>query len=98
MSIHELDWKRADLLIQLALSEDLGENGDITTNSVIPENLNVKAIFLCKDNLICAGLPIVERLLNPCLTISNLNLQLKKVIIVPKGPLWQTCMALQEFC
>jgi len=62
MSIHELDWKRVDALIQLALEEDLGENGDITTNSVIPENLNVKAVFLSKDELVCAGLPIAERL------------------------------------
>ena len=62
MSIHELDWKRIDLLIQLALEEDLGKNGDITTNSVIPADLKAKAVFLCKDDLVCAGLPVAERL------------------------------------
>ena len=62
MSIHQLDWKRIDTLIQLALEEDLGDNGDITTNSVIPAELKAKAVFLCKDDLVCAGLPVAERL------------------------------------
>ncbi len=62
MSIHPLNWKRIDTLIQLALEEDLDDNGDITTNSVIPAGLKAKAVFLCKDDLVCAGLPVAERL------------------------------------
>ncbi len=62
MPVHPLDWKRIDLLIDLALEEDLGENGDITTDSVIPEDLSAKAVFLCKEDLVCAGLPVAERL------------------------------------
>lgn len=62
MKFHELDWKRIDILIDLALDEDLGENGDITSNSVIPENMHAKAVLLCKEDLICAGLPVAERL------------------------------------
>lgn len=60
--IHPIDWKRTDILIDLALEEDLGENGDITTNSVIPEGLRAKAIMLAKQDLVCAGLPVAERL------------------------------------
>lgn len=61
-TIHPIDWARADALIQLALSEDLGDLGDTTTNSVIPEQLMVRAVLLAKEDLICAGLPVAERL------------------------------------
>ena len=61
MSIPELDMKRVDILVDLALSEDLDERGDVTTNSVIPESLNVKAILLAKESLVCAGLPVAEQ-------------------------------------
>ena len=60
--IHPIDWKRVDILIDLALEEDLGENGDITTNSVIPADLQAKAVLLAKQDLVCAGMPVAERL------------------------------------
>ena len=60
MSVPELDLKRVDILVDLALSEDLDERGDVTTNSVIPEDLNVKAILLAKEWLVCAGVPVAE--------------------------------------
>ena len=62
MAVHEIDWKRTDILIDLALEEDLGEAGDITTDSVVPENLMAKAVFLVKEELVCAGLPVAERI------------------------------------
>ena len=58
----EIDWKRADILIRLALEEDLGELGDTTTNSVIPADLKTTAVLIAKEDLICAGLPVAERL------------------------------------
>lgn len=58
----EIDWKRADILIQLALDEDLGDLGDTTTNSVIPADLMTTAVLIAKEDLICAGLPVAERL------------------------------------
>ena len=61
-NIHPIDWKRVDILIDLALEEDLGENGDITTNSVIPADLKAKAVLLAKQDLVIAGLPVAERL------------------------------------
>lgn len=57
-----IDWKRVDILIALALEEDLGDAGDTTTNSVIPSDLVTEGILLAKEDLVCAGLPVAERL------------------------------------
>ena len=62
MAIPEIDWKRTDILIQLALEEDLGDIGDATTNAVIPADLQATAILIAKEELVCAGLPVAERL------------------------------------
>ena len=60
--IPPIDWKRTDALIALALEEDLGSAGDVTTNSVIPAVLSAKAVLIAKEDLVCAGLPVAERL------------------------------------
>ena len=60
--IPPIDWKQADALIELALREDLDDTGDTTTNSVIPEPLQATAVFLAKEECVCAGLPVAERL------------------------------------
>ena len=62
MAIPEIDWKRTDILIQLALEEDLGDIGDATTNAVIPADLQATAVLIAKEELVCAGLPVAERL------------------------------------
>ena len=62
MPIPEIDWKRTDILIQLALEEDLGDLGDTTTNAVIPADLKATAVMIAKEELVCAGLPVAERL------------------------------------
>ena len=38
-----IDWSRVDLLIDLALQEDLDTTGDVTTNSVVPEEAVARA-------------------------------------------------------
>ena len=80
-----IDWKRTDALIALALEEDLGDRGDVTTNSVIPEDLVTDAVFLAKEDLVCAGLPVAERLfltLDPSLRWKAL---VKEGDFCPKG-------------
>ena len=62
-TIPELDWRRIDLLIALALEEDLQDRGDVTTKSVIGEHLRVKAVFLAKEDCVCAGLPVAKRIM-----------------------------------
>ena len=42
-NIPNIDWKRVDVLIDLALSEDLDDRGDVTTLSVVPEKAVVTA-------------------------------------------------------
>ena len=47
-------------LIELALAEDLGERGDVTSQAVIPEDLRGSAVFLAKAAGVVAGLPAAE--------------------------------------
>jgi len=54
-------------IIQLALKEDIG-SGDITTEAVIEEDVEVNARLIAKEDFILAGLPIfkeVFKLLSP---------------------------------
>ncbi|MBR2345272.1 MAG: carboxylating nicotinate-nucleotide diphosphorylase [Lentisphaeria bacterium] len=60
--IPEIDWNRVDVLIDLAVSEDLGDLGDTTTLSVVPENAAAKAVLLCKEpEMVVAGMMVAER-------------------------------------
>jgi len=60
--IPAIDWRRVDLLIDLALEEDLETRGDTTTNSVVPETAQSRAVLLCKEeSMVLAGLPVAER-------------------------------------
>ena len=57
-----IDWGRADMLIELALNEDLDTVGDVTTDSVIPEDMESRAVLRCKsDGTVIAGLAVAER-------------------------------------
>jgi nicotinate-nucleotide pyrophosphorylase len=52
----QIDFSRVDILIKLALEEDLNGRGDTTSNSVIPENTMAAALLNCKEECVCAGL------------------------------------------
>jgi nicotinate-nucleotide pyrophosphorylase (carboxylating) len=54
-----LDWNRISELINMSLTEDI-KTGDATSISVIPEKTETKAIFVTREECICAGLPIAE--------------------------------------
>ena len=47
-AVPQIDWGRADLLIELALNEDLDTTGDVTTNSVVPEEAVATAVLRCQ--------------------------------------------------
>lgn len=49
-----------DPLILSALSEDIN-NEDVSTNSVMPENVAGQVDFICKEDGIICGLPVFER-------------------------------------
>ncbi len=56
----ELDWTRINTLISLALDEDLGKAGDVTSISVIPPGTKTTATLLAREECVCAGLQVAE--------------------------------------
>ena len=60
MKISNIDLERVNVLIDLALTEDLSDAGDTTSKSVIPEDTKAVAVLRCKEDLVCAGLPVAE--------------------------------------
>ncbi len=61
-TIPAIDWQRVDTLIDLAVSEDLGDRGDTTTLACVPENAVSRAFLLCKeDEMILAGIEVAQR-------------------------------------
>ena len=60
MKISNIDLERVNVLIDLALTEDLGDVGDTTSQSVIPDDTMAVAVLRCKEDLVCAGLPVAE--------------------------------------
>jgi len=55
--------RNAEALIRMALDEDLGEAGDITTRAVIPPHARGTARLVARAPGVIAGLPIVAMLL-----------------------------------
>ncbi len=55
----KLNWPKVDQTIENALREDIG-SGDVTTNSLFPEDARCRAIIITKDKGVVAGLPIAE--------------------------------------
>lgn len=56
----DLDKKRVDTIIRFALKEDIG-SGDITSQAVINESLDIDAVILAREHGIIAGMDIIER-------------------------------------
>jgi nicotinate-nucleotide pyrophosphorylase (carboxylating) len=47
-------------LVDLALREDLGPGGDVTSQAVLPERLQTRARFVAREPLVVAGLSVAE--------------------------------------
>lgn len=47
-------------IIKLALAEDQGDRGDVTSKATIPGDMEVEAFFLAKENGIVAGIALAE--------------------------------------
>jgi nicotinate-nucleotide pyrophosphorylase (carboxylating) len=63
-------------LIALAIEEDLGETGDLTSRTILPADLQGKAVFVARKPGVLAGLPAVALVLNAI--ASRLSLQCLK--------------------
>lgn len=57
------DWDSPELaaLIHKSLEEDIGL-GDATSLALVPESSQARALILAKQELVCAGLPLAERI------------------------------------
>ena len=57
-----MDWNSPyiDDLLNRAIEEDLG-SGDATTAAVVPQQASARAHILARQTLVCAGLPIAEK-------------------------------------
>ncbi|MDX2140761.1 MAG: carboxylating nicotinate-nucleotide diphosphorylase [Chloroflexota bacterium] len=63
-----------DSLIHLALEEDLGEHGDVTSRATLPSKQRSFARMIAKSRGVVAGLPVVRRVfehIDPGVMISN---------------------------
>lgn len=49
-----------EALVQLALREDLGDEGDVTSRWTVPEGRRVQAVVVAKEGLVVAGTACVE--------------------------------------
>lgn len=80
-----IDWERVDALIRMALDEDLGDRGDTTTTAVIDDSLHVNAVFLAKEDCVCAGLCVAERLMKTVDPAIEWESVVKEGDFCPKG-------------
>lgn len=66
------DQARAETLVRLALEEDLGEQGDITSRATLPAETRLCGRLISKADGIIAGLPLVEtvyRKIDPAISV-----------------------------
>ena len=52
-----------DAQIDSWLAEDLGEDGDLTTDAFVPPDVEARAELCCREPGILSGLPVVMRML-----------------------------------
>lgn len=69
----------AETLIGLALTEDLGTNGDRTTAALIPADQTATAAFISRGEGVIAGLPIAA------MVMSRVDTQLRLDFTIPEG-------------
>lgn len=83
--IPEIDWHRVDLLVAMALDEDLTSVGDTTTRAVIPETAQSRAVLLAKQDLVCCGLDVAKRVFHAIDGSIRWEQQIKEGDFCPKG-------------
>ena len=59
MAKNNLNWQEVNKLLDLAFEEDIG-TGDVTTESIFPEDDLCRAVIKCKEDGILAGLPVAR--------------------------------------
>lgn len=59
-----VDRGRLETLLRMALEEDLGESGDVTTSSLVPPTATAAAAIVARQEGVVAGLPVVRAVLD----------------------------------
>lgn len=72
----ENEAKAAGLLVKLGLEEDLGTQGDITSQAVIPQNLDGQATFIARSAGVLAGAAIIPMVCQAVDSRLNINIKL----------------------
>lgn len=78
------DFKKADSLIKLAITEDLGK-GDITSNYLIPDFVNAHAELLAKENGYVAGLTIFKMVFDRMDKKINIKFSVSEGVEIKQG-------------
>src|SRR5215475_14270791 len=73
-------------LVETALEEDIGA-GDATVLATIPSRAHGKARVIAREELICAGLPMAERVFRSLDPQMEIELRAQEGEPVPKGGL-----------
>ena len=58
----EIPWDHVDKLIDLALAEDLGRAGDVTTDSISPADIVITGRITARSECVCACLEVAGRI------------------------------------
>jgi nicotinate-nucleotide pyrophosphorylase (carboxylating) len=90
----KIDEKMISRIIEFALGEDLGDRGDITSNSIFSESDQANAIIKSKQNGVCSGAYLLKPLFNhisnelsvECRINDSERLEPGKVICSLEGP------------
>ncbi len=61
-ALPEIPWDHVDKLIDLALAEDLGGAGDVTTDSIIPADTVISGRITARSECVCACLEVAGRI------------------------------------
>jgi nicotinate-nucleotide pyrophosphorylase (carboxylating) len=60
VSLPAVDRKIVARCVAAALAEDLGNEGDVTTNALVPAGLTARATFVAREEMVLAGLGAAE--------------------------------------
>ena len=77
-----------DTLIEIALKEDLGDAGDITSNFFIDNNSLSNGTIIAKENCVIAGSEIAERV------FKRLDPNIEVKVELPSGSIASTGLSL----
>ncbi len=80
-----LNNKKLEIIVEDALKEDLGFVGDITTENLIADDHESKAILKFKEKGVLAGVPVVKKVFEKCDSEISINFFQKDGDIIEKG-------------